>query len=65
MTTFLALSSFVWGCSLFLLPWLCPGLAFCRPSEKGLCFAGSFSLLGATLVAQTVKNLPAMQETWV
>ena len=25
----------------------------------------TFSFLGSSLVAQTVKNLPAMQETWV
>ena len=24
-----------------------------------------YSCMGASLVAQTVKNLPAMQETWV
>ena len=29
------------------------------------CFIGAFSLLGAFLVAQTVKNLPAVQETRV
>ena len=29
------------------------------------CFIAAFSLLGAFLVAQTVKNLPAMQETRV
>ena len=31
---------------------------FCS-SEKSVCF------LMASLVAQTIKNLPAMQETWV
>ena len=28
-------------------------------------FVRSFSHIGASLVAQLVKNLPAMQETWV
>ena len=27
--------------------------------------AGCTDILGASLVAQLVKNLPAMQETWV
>ena len=30
---------------------------------EGLCYA--LQCFGASLVAQTVKNLPAMQETWV
>ena len=30
-----------------------------------VCFVEDFAEKGASLVAQTVKNLPAMQETWV
>ena len=26
---------------------------------------GDFAIFGASLIAQLVKNLPAMQETWV
>ena len=37
------------------------------PGQEGALkmFLVVFSLLGAFLVAQTVKNLPAVQETWV
>ena len=35
--------------------------ALCNPSEIG----SILTPFGASLVAQTVKNLPAMQETWV
>ena len=31
----------------------------------GIVFASEFPAFGASLVAQSVKNLPAMQETWV
>ena len=36
-------------------------------TQSSLCFsfATQYLLSGASLVAQTVKNLPAMQETWV
>ena len=30
-----------------------------------LCFDGDSGLSGASLVAQTLKNLPAVWETWV
>lgn len=43
MKTFSALSSFAQHRCLFLLPYLCPGLAFSSPSEKEL--SGSPSLL--------------------
>ena len=33
--------------------------------ERGICDLGPTWFLGASLVAQMVKNLPAMQETWV
>ena len=33
------------------------------PLEKGM--ATHSSILGAFLVAQMVKNLPAVQETWI
>ena len=35
-----------------------------RPS-CGAVFGGCFVLYRASLVTQTVKNLPAMRETWV
>ena len=33
--------------------------------ERGTLFGTSFKLFEASLVAQLVKNLPAMRETWV
>ena len=33
--------------------------------ERGMCDLGPTWFPGASLVAQMVKNLPAMQETWV
>ena len=42
---------------------LVPGLAFTKLySSKNLW---TVAVSGASLVAQTIKNLPAMQETWV
>ena len=36
------------------------------PSQKSFWASGSgTAIIGASLVAQLVKNLPAMQETWV
>ena len=35
------------------------------PSYKKAFFIVGFIFIGAFLVAQMVKNLPAMQETWV
>ena len=32
---------------------------------KCSCFSNSYTILGASLVAQLVKNLPAMREAWV
>ena len=33
---------------------------------KGCCYVGvSYPCIGASLVAQLVKNLPAMPETWL
>ena len=40
---------------------LIPGLG--RPPGEGLGYSPLYSW--ASLVAQTVKNLPAMRETWV
>ena len=37
--------------------------SMCYLLEKGI--ATHHSILGASLGAQTVKNLPVMQETWV
>ena len=34
-------------------------------ASKSPALAGGFSTTGASLVAQMVKNLPAVQETWV
>ena len=33
--------------------------------NKRFCHQGIYSLVGASLVAQLVKNLPTMQEIWV
>ena len=38
-------------------------LTKCGPLEKGI--ANHFSILKSSLVAQTVKCLPTMRETWV
>ena len=35
------------------------------PKSTGLIYILALSWIGAPLVAQMVKNLPAMQETWV
>ena len=45
----------------------CPGLnaLFIIPDEPKLSCVNIILYLRAALVAQTVKNLPAMQETWV
>ena len=45
----------------------CPGLnaPFIIPDEPKLSCINVILYLGASLVAQTEKNLPAMQETWV
>ena len=45
----------------------CPGLnaPFIIPDEPKLSCINVILYLRASLVAQTVKNLPAMQETWV
>ena len=47
--------------------WGCPGLnaPFVIPDETKLSCVNIILYLRAALVAQTVKNLPAMQETWV
>ena len=34
-------------------------------AQEPSCFKGLYVEFWASLVAQTVKNLPAMQETWV
>ena len=39
--------------------------SFGFPVSIKFIFTLYYSLLGASLVAQMVKNLPAMQETWV
>ena len=35
----------------------------CQATAK--CFVSSYISTWASLVAQTVKNLPAMQKTWI
>ena len=37
----------------------------CKKMNKSFCRQGIYSLVGASLVAQLVKNLLAMQETWI
>ena len=37
----------------------------CRPTVPCATIVREDVAVGASLVAQTVKNLPAMQETWV
>ena len=41
------------------------GWILALPSHFLLCDRGQITPLGLSLVAQMVKNLPAMQETWV
>ena len=38
---------------------------FCNPVDVGNMISGSSAFSGASQVAQRVKHLPAMQETWV
>ena len=38
---------------------------FCDPVDVGNMISGSSAFSGASLVAQRVKHLPAMWETWV
>jgi len=47
----------------YMRPLLRAALVSVCPLEKGM--ANHSSILGASLVAQMVKNLPAMQEIWV
>ena len=42
-----------------------PGKPFVWGGEVFVLFIGSFAVQRASLVAQLVKNPPAMQETWV
>ena len=47
---------------------LLPGICLTQGSRLNLLsptLAGRFFTTGASLVAQLVKNLPAMRETWV
>ena len=50
---------------IFLTQGLNPGLLHCRQTLYPLSHQGSPKKLQASLVAQSVKHLPAVQETWV
>ena len=45
--------------------WLLEKLSKALPTRARLSFSWSFALGGASLTAKSVKNLPAMEETWV
>ena len=61
--TLLGFFSSLWQLVLKELPWLILVYYSVHQALKGHLFLASFSW--ASLVAQLVKNPPAMQETWV